>query len=120
MVCYQVLNNNIINEGIFIIDDLPELELVNNNNNDDDDLPELISASEDDDDDLPDLISASDDDDNAVNPAEDYDEDDNEPPPLLRDAFHINWLHLFTGNNNNNNNEIWSRDFTERISGEFF
>ena len=96
MVCYQAVENNIIyEEGIFIIDDLPELEEV--------DLPELIHDG----------------DEGATGTGEDVGEDiklvinpaaEEEGEEEERPTFHINWLNLFI-NHANNYRDSWLRQF---------
>jgi hypothetical protein len=106
MVCYQAVENNIIyEEGIFIIDDLPELE--------EDDLPELIHGGNDGDgdnggggagtgEDVGEDVKL------VINPAEDEEEDNEDEDS--RPTFHINWLNLFI-NHANNHRDSWLRQF---------
>jgi hypothetical protein len=104
MVCYQAVENNIIyEEGIFIIDDLPELE--------EDDLPELIHGGNDEGatgagEDVGEDVKL------VINPAEEEEEDDedNEDEDSRRPTFHINWLNLFI-NHANNHRDSWLRQF---------
>lgn len=102
MVCYQAVENNIIyEEGIFIIDDLPELEEV--------DLPELIHGGGGNDEgatgtgeDVGEDVKL------VINPAEEEDEDNEDEDS--RPTFHINWLNLFI-NHANNHRDSWLRQF---------
>jgi hypothetical protein len=100
MVCYQAVENNIIyEEGIFIIDDLPELEEV--------DLPELIHGGDEGatttGEDVGEDVKL------VINPAAEEEEEDNEDEDS-RPTFHINWLNLFI-NHANNHRDSWLRQF---------